>query len=68
MMAVRVSGDGAAFQSSAPQILFDATAPQLRTPNWEYDVSPDGQRFLMIEPLVDPEHQPLTIVGNWRYR
>jgi Tol biopolymer transport system component len=68
MMAVRVSGDGAAFQSSAPQILFDATAPQLRTPNWEYDVSLDGQRFLMIEPLVDPEHQPLTIVGNWRYR
>ena len=68
MMAVRVSGDGAAFRSSAPQVLFDATAPQLRTPNWEYDVSPDGQRFLMIEPLVDPEHQPLTIVGNWRSR
>ena len=68
MMAVRVSGDGAAFQSSPPQFLFNATPPNLRTPNWEYDVSPDGQRFLMIEPMVAPEYQPLTLVSNWRSR
>jgi Tol biopolymer transport system component len=68
MMAVRVSGDGAAFQSSTPRFLFNATPPHLRTPNFEYDVSPDGERFLMIEPLVAPEHQPLTLVSNWRSR
>jgi hypothetical protein len=68
MTAVRVSGDGAAFQSSTPQVLFNATPPNLRTPNWEYDVSADGQRFLMIEPVVAPEYQPLTIVSDWRSR
>ena len=65
MMAVRVSGDGAAFQSSTPQFLFNATPPHLRTPNFEYDVSADGERFLMIEPTVKPEYQPLTLVSNW---
>jgi eukaryotic-like serine/threonine-protein kinase len=68
MMAVRVSSDGAAFQSSTPQFLFNATPPNLRTPNFEYDVSADGERFLMIEPMVAPEYQPLTLVSNWRSR
>jgi Tol biopolymer transport system component len=66
MMAVRVSSDGAAFQSSTPQFLFNTTPPHLRTPNFEYDVSPDGERFLMIEPREKPEYQPLTLVSNWR--
>jgi eukaryotic-like serine/threonine-protein kinase len=68
MMAARVSSDGGVFQSSTPQFLFDATPPQLRTPNFEYDVSADGERFLMIEPLEKPEFQPLTLVTNWRSR
>jgi Tol biopolymer transport system component len=68
MMAVRVSGDGAALQSSTPQFLFNATPPHLRTPNFEYDVSADGERFLMIEPMEKPEYQPLTLVSNWRSR
>ena len=68
MMAARVSGDGAAFQSSTPQFLFNATPPNLRTTNFEYDVSPNGERFLMIEPMVAPEYQPLTLVSNWRSR
>ncbi len=68
MMAARVSADGAAFHSYPPQFLFKTTPPQLRTPNFEYDVSPDGERFLMIEPLEKPEYQPLTIVSNWRSR
>ncbi len=68
MMAVRVSGDGPAFQSWTPHVLFNATPPHLRTPNFEYDVSADGERFLMIEPLVAPEYQPLTLVSNWRSR
>ena len=68
MMAARVSGDGAAFHSSTPQFLFNATPPELRTPNFEYDVTPDGERFLMIEPMEKPEYQPLTLVSNWRVR
>jgi eukaryotic-like serine/threonine-protein kinase len=68
MMAVRVSGDGAAFQSSVPQFLFNVTPPNLRTASFEYDVSPGGERFLMIEPVVKPEYQPLTIISDWRSR
>ena len=68
MMAVRVAADGVAFQSQTPQFLFNATPPHLRTPNFEYDVSADGERFLMIEPMVKPEYQPLTLVTNWLSR
>jgi serine/threonine protein kinase len=66
MMAARVSTDGGVFQSSTPQLLFHASPPQLRTADFEYDVSPDGERFLMIEPWEKPEYQPLTLVSNWR--
>jgi Tol biopolymer transport system component len=66
MMAAQVSGDGAAFQSSTPQFLFNATPPELRSPNFEYDVSPDGERFLLVEPLDKPEYQPLVLLTNWR--
>jgi serine/threonine protein kinase len=68
MMAARVSTNGGVFQSATPQFLFNASPPQLRTTNFEYDVSPDGQRFLMIEPLEKPEYQSLTLVSNWRVR
>ena len=68
MMAARVSTEGGVFQSSTPQFLFDASPPQLRTTNFEYDVSADGQRFLMIEPLEKPESQSLTLVSQWRVR
>jgi hypothetical protein len=39
--------------------------PLLRSPAFEYDVAPDGQRFLMIEPAEKPECLPLTLVGKW---
>jgi hypothetical protein len=35
MMAARVSTAGGVFQSSTPQFLFNASPPQLRTPNFE---------------------------------
>ena len=30
-----------------------------------YDVSPDGARFLMIKPLERPGSQPVVVVLNW---
>jgi eukaryotic-like serine/threonine-protein kinase len=68
MMAVPVSIDGPVFHSSTPRFLFNATPPEMRTPNFEYDVSADGERFLMIEPAAKPEYQPLTLVSNWQFR
>ena len=68
LMAARVSGEGPSFQSSIPELLFNATAPMMRSPSFEYDVSPDGKRFLLIEPAEKAEYLPLTIVGNWAAR
>ena len=65
LMAARVSGDGPSFQPSTPELLFTGHPPELRTPVFEYDVTPDGQRFLMIEPAKSPEDRPLTLVTNW---
>jgi hypothetical protein len=68
LMAVRVSGDGPSFHYSTPELLFSATPPILRSPSFEYDVTPDGQRFLMIEPAEKAEYLPLTLVTDWLSR
>jgi eukaryotic-like serine/threonine-protein kinase len=31
-----------------------------------YDISPDGRRFLLIEPLDDPTGTPISVLLNWR--
>jgi hypothetical protein len=64
-MAARVSSDGSSFQSSTPELLFNATPPLLRSPSFEYDVTPDGQRFLIVEPAEKPEYLPLGLVSKW---
>ena len=68
MMAARVSGDKSSFQSATPRALFDARPPLLRSPAFDYDVTPDGQQFLMIEPAEKPEYLPLTFVSKWLNR
>jgi hypothetical protein len=60
---------GPTFTATAPTKLFEGrygAAPNQagRT----YDISPDGKRFLMIKPIVDPTAPPasLVVVQNWR--
>ncbi|HSU69185.1 MAG TPA: hypothetical protein VLJ39_20035, partial [Tepidisphaeraceae bacterium] len=65
MMAARVFGEGASFHAARPERLFDATPPLLRSPAFEYDVMPDGQQFLIIEPAEKSEYLPLTVISNW---
>jgi hypothetical protein len=31
-----------------------------------YDVSPDGQRFLMITVVDEPFVPPITVIQNWK--
>jgi Tol biopolymer transport system component len=66
MMSVTVSPEGDAFHAASPVVLFNATPPSQRTPSWEYDVSSDGKRFLMVEPAIKPDSQVLTFVTDWR--
>jgi serine/threonine-protein kinase len=63
MMVVDVRAGGA-FATGTPKLLFDA--PYLIGPTGtNYDVAPDGQRFLMVASTVDTSPSTLTIVSSW---
>ena len=66
MMAVPVDGSGPSFRSSSPVALFRTVMPPLRTPEVIYDVTPDGQQFVIIEPANDRRTLPLTLLTDWR--
>ena len=65
MMSVAVNGSGAAFRSAPPIALFEVHRPTLRTNALEFDVTRDGQRFLIIEPSEQAPFQTLSLVTNW---
>ena len=63
MMAVALHPDGGDFRFELPHMLFQ-TRPIPGTWNL-YDVSPDGQRFLLNLPLEWSSAAPITVVTNW---
>jgi Tol biopolymer transport system component len=60
LMAAAVTASGSRFQVGAVQRLFEVP---MVDGYWPYDVSPDGQRFLVN--TLDGAVAPLTIVVNW---
>jgi dipeptidyl aminopeptidase/acylaminoacyl peptidase len=67
LMAAAVNGEGSAFEVGAVRSLFD-TRPGSPAggPSWySYDVSPDGQRFLVNVPAESTPAAPITLVVNW---
>jgi Tol biopolymer transport system component len=63
MMAAGVHAAGGDFQFEPAHMLFQ-TRPIPETWNL-YDVSPDGQRFLLNLPLEWSSAAPITVVTNW---
>jgi serine/threonine protein kinase/Tol biopolymer transport system component len=63
LMSAAVNGAGSAFEVGAVRPLFDTRAGG---PGFLYDVSADGQRFL-VNTLVEElsESAPITLVVNW---
>jgi eukaryotic-like serine/threonine-protein kinase len=63
MMAVAVHSQDGTLAVGKPQFLFDG--PFDATQNFNFDISPDGKYFIMVE--TDPEATPsrLQIVLNW---
>ena len=49
MMAVRVTSSGANLQAARPLTLFDGRFAKGSIDAANYDVTPDGQRFLMVQ-------------------
>ena len=66
LMAVDVK-IGDSFHAGAPRLLFQSRfmGPLLNT--WRYDVSPDGQRFLVMSDARNEAGAPefITVVTNW---
>ena len=50
--------------------LFDPTFSTFSTSSFEYDVTADGQRFIVVELVTEaqPTTSPLTVVVNWMAR
>jgi hypothetical protein len=66
MMVVPVKATVAGFSAGTPRKLFEGRYT-MTAPVRGYDVTPDGQRFLMVRP-VDPPPEPaseLVLVENW---
>jgi hypothetical protein len=63
LMAVDVDGRGAAFQVGTVRPLFNAPLDVDNT-YYEYDVTADGQRFLMAT-VARAAASPITVVTNW---
>jgi hypothetical protein len=61
-MAVDVSVVGAALRVGDARRLFAIHTPTQA--GFLYDVTPDGQRFLVITDVAPPP--PLTVIANWR--
>jgi hypothetical protein len=53
----------AAFEAGTPQALFATSLKNASGP--QYDVSSDGQRFLLNRPIGEESSPPITLVQNW---
>ena len=62
LMAVAMSGNGPNFDVGAAKALFQTRAT---TGNDPYDVTADGQRFLVNSAIEDALSAPITVVVDW---
>ena len=66
MMAVDIATQPG-FSAGTPRMLFEGHYEPTAVPIANYDVSPDGQRFLMLKPTEQAEAAPtqINVVLNW---
>ncbi|MGK2856558.1 MAG: protein kinase domain-containing protein, partial [Thermoanaerobaculia bacterium] len=62
IMAVEIMAGADSFEASVPQPLF---AIRNKEEGWSYDPAPDGQTFVLNQPLTDASSEPITVVLNW---
>jgi hypothetical protein len=69
LMSVPVSA-GSSFAAGAPVRLFEArmlAGPLLRLGyQAQFDIAPDGSRFLLNVPVEDPTPSPFNVIVNWK--
>ncbi|HSN68931.1 MAG TPA: protein kinase [Thermoanaerobaculia bacterium] len=62
IMAVDIAAGTDSFEASVPEPLF---AIRPKEGGWSYDCSPDGQTFVLNQPLTEVSPAPVTVVINW---
>jgi hypothetical protein len=64
MMSVSVDSGPASLKLGAPKPLFQ-TRLEFDSLGKPYDVSADGKRFLLAQPLEESALVPITVIVNW---
>ena len=66
MMAVDIATQ-TGFTAGTPQMLFQGPYEKAPIPVSDYDISPDGQRFLMVKSSEQTQAAPtqINVVLNW---
>ncbi len=64
VMAVSVSMDPS-FSAGSPTLLFEHPSLEDRLFEYQYDVSADGQRFVLTEPAGEAPEPSIHVVQNW---
>jgi serine/threonine protein kinase len=69
LMAVSVT-TGTHFDAGTPNVLFQASPREMvaTSEHVTYDISKDGQKFLINTPLKQSETMPMSVVLNWSAR
>jgi eukaryotic-like serine/threonine-protein kinase len=64
MKAASVTAGGTSFQTGPPTTLFSTKVPTTPSASLHYDVTRDGERFILLE-SVEEITKPMTLVINW---
>ena len=66
-MAVDIDDANSGFSVGKPRMLFEGSYLQTSASFPWWDVTPDGERFLMLKPVESPASGPtqINIVLNW---
>jgi Tol biopolymer transport system component len=65
LMSVNVKNNGAELEFGPPKALFQAHMQNRYSISHEYDVSPDGQKFLVGTLIGESKVPPPTVILNW---
>ncbi|MEP6707321.1 MAG: hypothetical protein ABJC05_07365, partial [Pyrinomonadaceae bacterium] len=65
LMAVDVKTEASIFEAGVPRVLFQTRVVGYPNPRNMYEVSADGQHFLISTPLEEATSTPITVVVNW---
>ncbi len=65
IMAIDIVARQGGIEPGIPRILFDAGLYINEAGGRHYDVTADGERFLLLKPLTGGAPTPITVILNW---